>query len=336
MTDTPEQATLRASIRNRMRQAGWWAPTRLPSGQPTHPGAPHRAWIRLCAHQDPQDYGDPADLSKPPSESPDHSLPMHVWSVQQYGELGVDAANVRPTFQAYRKRIADTVQCATAVDECQFWDALEMDDACRTGLRIVRALAIFGGFTGPLAVAQFETLAKARGAYGDRVENRAGAGVIAAIATLYGVDVTKPVAWDHHPLDPAVAKPWTKIGMYWWPNRGAARMDIPAAIAEARELGVDHVIAQAGMDSEHWIHPHVAECKAAGLGVWIGLGLDGAWKDPKVGSRVIIEALKNEPTSGQVSLDDERTNKWECAAGRAIASEIGDEVFDAFGLPAAA
>jgi hypothetical protein len=92
------------------------------------------------------------------------------------------------------------------------------------------------------------------------------------------------------------------------------------------------VSAQAGMDSEHWIHPHVPELTAAGLGTWIGYGLDGAWTDPQVAVSAIVDALKNEPTQGHVSLDDERTNKWETAAGRQLAGKIVDGVFAAFGL----
>jgi hypothetical protein len=146
----------RPDARPRMAQAGWWAPFSDHAGHPTHPGAPHHEWARLCATQRPQCYGAPRRGS---------SAAMLAWSrnASQYPTLGYDRAAILPTFQAYQRDVIDHVATLTADPEVILWDFLEMDLRCRAALLAVKVLRA-NGFTGPSAVAEFQ---KAAGLHAD-------------------------------------------------------------------------------------------------------------------------------------------------------------------------
>lgn len=133
----------------------WWAPLyRLRSGGTkgwTHPSAPYVEFGKLCrGDRYVQAYG----------SADGESLRMLAWSrdPSQYpaiaAKAGVPAWTIRGAFTTYHRSWLDVASTTLAEPKSILWSYLEMDDACRRGLRVARALRAFG-FTGPDALTRY-------------------------------------------------------------------------------------------------------------------------------------------------------------------------------------
>ena len=153
--DTDAEALRRAWVRARIRQAGWWAPLSITTGDghvvPTHPGAPHQAWASLCATQYPQTYGAPVRFAS-------LSMLAHSRDSSQYQKLGTLASAIFPTFQAYGRDVPDVVRSMMLEPRHNEWDRIERDARNRAGR--LAALALAGhGYLGPGAVGAYQQVA---------------------------------------------------------------------------------------------------------------------------------------------------------------------------------
>ena len=147
-----------------LTDAPWWAPLYLPKkpGEKTkwtHPSAPTLEFGRLAsADRYPQTYG--ANVEGSPDGA---SLNMLKWSRDQSqypaiaARAGVAQWLIRPSLQMYKRSLQDQIDTTLREPIQCLWDWREMDENCRMGLAVVKALKD-RKFEGPDAVRNFQTI----------------------------------------------------------------------------------------------------------------------------------------------------------------------------------
>lgn len=127
----------------------WWAPLTTPSGNPSHPSAPHKSFLKLARKElYTQCYGAPI---------PGESERMLKWArdPSQWARLGKSPDRVRATVQAYHRTLKDHLRLLLTEQTIVYWNWAEMDDIARYALRVRAAIERVGSM-GPDSIAEFQ------------------------------------------------------------------------------------------------------------------------------------------------------------------------------------